>query len=511
MQPPTRPDDLAFLPPETSTSPKIVYASKYSTFQKAVDAAGSGGLLILDRRFENIAATVMLPPQIRVMGMGPFSESILTFNLGEGVSAIKVSEPTGTGACSSDPGTGDKTCSVWVTLENLGIFSSNPAQNTTIGIDLKERSLVFLTAVTVMDFGVGVNGWNSYSVHAHNCNVSSNRTNYLLGHESYSWRILGGVSSWSRKYAIEVSGGNNNVIDSVRMESNGNALQGAAIRANGEQIHVMNGRFEGNYRNIEYTANARNVVQVGNALSPELDGDYASASTLLKDAALAVALDIGKNARVPVVERYMDFHNSNMYGPAGSLYGDVVGNTYRMSILSNQTTRDGASYSASNESYSGWSVDLSGAPANAPANDSVSFHHRAAGEDEGKGTKVFEVSGSGNVTALGTVTASNIAQPSDARLKEAIEPLTGVWERLESVRGVKFKWKKGGSGDFGVIAQDVEKSFPEAVVIGADGQRAVNYGKLVAPLIEAVRDLKQENEGLKKRLDQLENRSPAKK
>ncbi len=66
-----------------------------------------------------------------------------------------------------------------------------------------------------------------------------------------------------------------------------------------------------------------------------------------------------------------------------------------------------------------------------------------------------------------------------------------------------------------VIAQEVEKVFPEIVWTSSDGSggliKTVEYGNLVAPLIEGVNELnddinllKKENEELRKRLDLLE-------
>jgi hypothetical protein len=43
--------------------------------------------------------------------------------------------------------------------------------------------------------------------------------------------------------------------------------------------------------------------------------------------------------------------------------------------------------------------------------------------------------------------------------------------------------------EVGVIAQDVEKVFPELVTTGRSGYKHVNYGGLIAPLIEAVKEL----------------------
>ena len=64
----------------------------------------------------------------------------------------------------------------------------------------------------------------------------------------------------------------------------------------------------------------------------------------------------------------------------------------------------------------------------------------------------------------------------------------------------------------GLIAQDVEKIFPEIVRTSEDEEKfkSVGYGNLVAPLIEAVKELKaqkdNEIEMLHDLIDDLKNR-----
>ena len=54
----------------------------------------------------------------------------------------------------------------------------------------------------------------------------------------------------------------------------------------------------------------------------------------------------------------------------------------------------------------------------------------------------------------------------------------------------------------GVIAQEVEQVFPE--LISGSFPKSVNYNGLIGLLIESVKELKSENEELRKRLDKLE-------
>ena len=99
---------------------------------------------------------------------------------------------------------------------------------------------------------------------------------------------------------------------------------------------------------------------------------------------------------------------------------------------------------------------------------------------------------------------------SDERLKENIQIIPNALSKVRQIRGVTFDWtdeyleKQGGEDgyfhrkhDSGVIAQDVEKVLPELVAERPDGTKAVRYEKLVAVLIEAVKELKQEIEELK--------------
>ena len=101
-------------------------------------------------------------------------------------------------------------------------------------------------------------------------------------------------------------------------------------------------------------------------------------------------------------------------------------------------------------------------------------------------TEKLEVQG--NILASGTVTGS-----SDRRLKRNIRPIEEALKKLDSITGVKYFWiepEKHNSGEqIGVIAQDVEKVFPQAVLTNGDGFKSVSYMALVAPVIQAIKEL----------------------
>ena len=60
--------------------------------------------------------------------------------------------------------------------------------------------------------------------------------------------------------------------------------------------------------------------------------------------------------------------------------------------------------------------------------------------------------------------------------------------------------------DIGVIAQQVEKIFPELVTTRDNGYKAVKYEKLTAVLIEAVKELTSKVESLESEINKLKNK-----
>ena len=66
--------------------------------------------------------------------------------------------------------------------------------------------------------------------------------------------------------------------------------------------------------------------------------------------------------------------------------------------------------------------------------------------------------------------------------------MTGAVAKVQRLRGVDFTWKDSGKADAGVIAQEVEAVAPHWVAENAEGTKAVDYGKLSALLIQAVKE-----------------------
>ena len=107
----------------------------------------------------------------------------------------------------------------------------------------------------------------------------------------------------------------------------------------------------------------------------------------------------------------------------------------------------------------------------------------------------------------GNIRANGWTSNSDLRLKKNIFPISNALSKITQLRGVNYYWKNETTGkgpQIGLIAQDVEKIFPEIVSTDKEGYKSLDYSRLVSPLIEAVKELKAENEELKKRIEVLE-------
>jgi hypothetical protein len=116
----------------------------------------------------------------------------------------------------------------------------------------------------------------------------------------------------------------------------------------------------------------------------------------------------------------------------------------------------------------------------------------------------------------GTCHASSFPTSSDSRFKENVEQLSGVLDKLDRLRGVKFDWnsryeslgRSTGHREIGVIAQEIEEEFPELVTTwGDDDYRAVDYGRMAGVFIEAIKELRAENQALRDRIEALEKSS----
>jgi hypothetical protein len=134
------------------------------------------------------------------------------------------------------------------------------------------------------------------------------------------------------------------------------------------------------------------------------------------------------------------------------------------------------------------------------ANAQLEFWNMSAGFP----TTPLIIYGNGNATLLGTLTES-----SDARLKKNIVPVKNALQKLTQLNGYDYYWKDehaDPSMQTGVLAQEVQKLFPQLVKEDTKGMMSVNYSGLIPVMIESIKEQQQQIDELKKLVHQLMNK-----
>lgn len=105
----------------------------------------------------------------------------------------------------------------------------------------------------------------------------------------------------------------------------------------------------------------------------------------------------------------------------------------------------------------------------------------------------------------GTIRGSNVT-PSDIRYKKNLQELSNVLSDIDSLHGYTYFFRTEEFKDknfsktkqIGMIAQEVEKYFPELVSTDENGYKSLNYAQFTAVLLEAIKEQQAEIDSLKK-------------
>jgi hypothetical protein len=132
------------------------------------------------------------------------------------------------------------------------------------------------------------------------------------------------------------------------------------------------------------------------------------------------------------------------------------------------------------------------------------------GDTQSTATEEFRFTQDGDFHADGNITAYSSTTNSDIRLKDNIENIEKPLEKLEAIRGVTWNWKRDGKAGAGVVAQEVEKVFPQAVsesihLNSNETHKTVDYNQIIGILIESVKEQQIIINNLEKRLAGLES------
>jgi Chaperone of endosialidase len=103
--------------------------------------------------------------------------------------------------------------------------------------------------------------------------------------------------------------------------------------------------------------------------------------------------------------------------------------------------------------------------------------------------------------------ADSWATRSSRRFKTNIQPLVGALNKVEQLQGVSYERKPDGKHEIGVIAEDVDRVVPELVSRDPDTKQiqGVDYSRITALLIEAIKSQQAEIKQLKLQVLQLKS------
>lgn len=115
-------------------------------------------------------------------------------------------------------------------------------------------------------------------------------------------------------------------------------------------------------------------------------------------------------------------------------------------------------------------------------------------------TGAFRVAGGMGVA--GTIYTASIVETSSIAFKENINPIDSALEKITQLTGVVYDRKdKSSFNEAGLIAEEVEKVIPNIVTRNENGDiYGLQYTKLTAYLIEAVKSLSNEIKEIKSKL-----------
>ena len=127
------------------------------------------------------------------------------------------------------------------------------------------------------------------------------------------------------------------------------------------------------------------------------------------------------------------------------------------------------------------------------------------GADTDNKADAFKVMFNGDTTIGNDLTVSgDVVVSSDARLKANIVSLGATLAKLLLIDGKSYTMKKDGKQKIGVLAQDIQKVFPELVSTDDRDMLAVNYQGLVPVLINALKEQDGKMKEQEERLERLE-------
>ena len=118
--------------------------------------------------------------------------------------------------------------------------------------------------------------------------------------------------------------------------------------------------------------------------------------------------------------------------------------------------------------------------------------------------EAMSLTGEGNMFIWG-----DLYEYSDSTLKENIKPLQNSLASIQNINAVSYYWKdkkrKSPNREIGLLAQEVEKSFPELVRTDVKGEKSISYTHMVPVLLAAIKEQQVEIAALKAKQSEMDD------
>ncbi len=399
-----------------------------------------------------------------------------------------------------------------ITVGRLLLFDNVPQNDTS-----EATSLMITTSGGVVSRELGSNAFNSTSIPAapNNATITITAGNALTTGGNFTTNQSSNetitIHHQDTSTQASVNNSNNTVIQDVTLDTYGH-VTGLASKTISipSSASDLDGYDEINLSSLNndtgFTTNSGTVtnVQAGNGISVS-SGTTTPTVTAAPEARTNTTGDLLINVNGVSRANYWEI-NSGLYLQART---DSSGGPRFRSGTGTYSTPSISFKSDTNTGFWGGTDQI-----NASCGGSHRFQLAESGlkvVSGALGVNVTPSSTNGRIDASNDILAYS---SSDRRWKENIKPIENALSKILKIGGYEFDWKElteeerktqhGNEGhDVGVIAQEVEEVLPEVVTTRENGFKGVKYDKMVALLIEGMKEQQSQIEELKSEIKKL--------
>ena len=275
---------------------------------------------------------------------------------------------------------------------------------------------------------------------------------------------------------------------------------------------AFTGSFSGSYQGISYTV-LEDIPGSIISSSQQLPSGIISSSQQLPSNIISSSAQINYSGSYDEILVKVVDDGGNKYQIDGQTAPKLTlqrGHTYRFNLSDSSNDGHPLAFRTPKDVSHTAGVVAAGTPGSAGAYTqfhvgydtplALKYYCTSHGNGMGNSVKVLDGFGtelsdavviSGSLKVTGDITAFST---SDERFKTNVTPILDSLDKIGEIKGYEYDWIESehhdNTGhDIGVIAQEIEKIAPEAVVTRDGGYKAVRYEKLIPILIQAIKEL----------------------